>query len=254
MALRKTAPPADSKSPESVTHGFSFNDSRLVYALLNAETGNQRVVLSSWTPLARGWYAISLTNNAYTSVQDEHVFRREFRLYPGPLVYVRGCVHGMDKVGYTLPQKACAGNRWAEPLLPFANIITQTILFDYPGAAVRDKGCGPFCLGEALLAVRKNAKEHYERGLCQDTIVPQTLAEQPYAGKPSSATEATKTQISRKTKEAIGFHLHKYAAQNGKQVSKKPPTEPQSLAISKRAQATVMAFWNSPSLRRQSPV
>ena len=147
---------AGATSPQLVTHGFCMNDSRWMHGMLHAKK-RVKVIENRVSRFAPGWYAVSLIDGAYTGAFDEMNFRQEFPRYGGPLAYESGCVLGLVKIGYSLPQAACEGHRWSAPDYPVANIITETLAFDAPGPKVRGNIFGTFPLKESQKAVRSQA-------------------------------------------------------------------------------------------------
>ena len=234
-------------SPETVTHGFSLNDSRWIYGMLHEKT-NPKIIENRPGRFAPGWYAVSLTLSAYTGVFEEKTFRTEFTTYQSER-YENGRVFGLVKIGYSLPQAACKGHRWSAPDYPVANIITETLAFDAPGPKVRGTfNFTTFPLKESQKAVRTQATIEAAAGNRRRTHAQTALPEQKGVWD-SPARKAAKAAKTGKAVQAIRFHLAEHAPKNGKQVPKKSTAGPQAGAIAKRAQATVKAFRSSPSLR-----
>ena len=236
-------------SPETVTHGFCLNDSRWIHAMLETRK-SPKVIENRSCRLDPGWYAVSLTLNAYTGIVDEMDFRKQFAAYSGPLSYESGRVLGLVKIGYSLPQEACKGHRWSSPDYPVANIITEILRFDAPGPVVR-ANFGTFPLKGAKDAVRVCAKTEADAGHRWKTNAQAALPEQKgvWDSPKRKAAKAAKVGQVIQAAKALQLHLSQHSPQNGKQVPKKSTPGPQAGAISKRAQETVRAFWRSPSLR-----
>ena len=126
------------ESPERVTHGFCLSDSRWLHGMLEARE-HPKIIENRQCRLSPGWYAVSLSHSASTGVYEEMSFRKRYPNYPGPMAYRTGQVRGLVKVGYSLPQGACKGHRWAAPDYDVANVITEVLPFDpeRPGPSVR---------------------------------------------------------------------------------------------------------------------
>lgn len=235
--------------PELVTHGFSLNDSRWLFGMLHT-TQNPKVIENRAIRFAPGWYAVSLTQNAYTGITEEMEFRTEFPRYPGPLFYEKGRVLGLVRIGHSLPQAACKGHRWGAREYAVANIITEVLPFDSPGPSVR-ANFGTFPLKHSADDVRARAKIEAAAGHRRKTNAQAALPEQRgvWDSHEREARKAVGTTQAIKAAKALQLQLREHAPQKGKQVPKKPAAGAQTSAIAKRAQATVMAFARSPSLR-----
>ena len=250
--------------PELVTHGFCLDDSRWVHGMLQARM-YPKVIENRQCRFDPGWYALSLSNGAATGVVQEMDFRKRYPNYGGPLAYQRGRVLGLVKVGYSLPQKACKGHRWASPDYAVANIITYVIPFDKekPGPAVRGN-IGIFPLKQQERATREAAKFALGAGNRRKTDAETSCPDQPgaweghplEAGAPqvgkavqaTKATKATKAPVKRPRKPEP-------TTQVVQQVSAQSEAGPSASAPAKRAKAAVTltaAEAISPSLRDRS--
>ena len=142
--------------PEKVTHGFALNDSRWLYAMLHVEDETSKVIENRAFRMTPGWYAVSLSERAATSVVDEIELRRTYPMYPGPMGFKRGRVLGLVRVGHSLPNSMCARSEWADSSYEVCNIIIEVLLFEQPGPKVR-ANFGTFPLKEAVEPTRDAA-------------------------------------------------------------------------------------------------
>ena len=148
-------------SVETVTHGFCLNDSILAYGMLHSQR-DPKIIENRQVAFKPGWYAVSLTGTAHTSIRDETEYRKKEPGYKGPLGWATSNVLGLAKVGYALPYDECKHNHWASSSYKVCNIITEVLPFprDDVGPKVRNN-FGTFPLDEkARVALSKHAKAH----------------------------------------------------------------------------------------------
>lgn len=121
--------------------GFVLNDARWLYAMLY-ESQNPKTIENRHVKLAAGWYAVSLSQAAHTSIADDIAFKKEFPHFKGALAYTKGVVHGAVRIDRSLPQAQCAESRWSLADYKIANIVSHTLLFD-PRDSVPVRGMYP---------------------------------------------------------------------------------------------------------------
>ena len=103
-------------------------------------TKNIKCLENRQVVFAPGWYAVSLTQSAYTRVEHELEYRDTDPTFPSPVSFPRGQVLGVVKVGYSLPQAMCSSNRWSVPDYAVANVITHSIGFSLFDAGPHVRG------------------------------------------------------------------------------------------------------------------
>lgn len=246
------------ESPERVTHGFCLSDSRWLHGMLEARE-HPKIIENRQCRLSPGWYAVSLSHSASTGVYEEMSFRKRYPNYPGPMAYRTGQVRGLVKVGYSLPQGACKGHRWAAPDYDVANVITEVLPFDpeRPGPSVRGY-FGAFPLKGAERPTRAAANFAIGAGHRRKTHAEACLPEQPgvwqtQAVNPSRALTAKGTQAHQASQKAKALQGgRRLASKNGKQVPTQPSAGASAGKVAKRKVAPVTKRPKaalSPSLR-----
>lgn len=127
-----------SDTPESITHGFCLSDAVWIHGML-FNTTDPKVIENRHFVMPAGWFAVTLTQSAYTRVEHELKYRDTDPTFPSPVSFPRGQVLGVVKVGYSLPQAMCSKNRWSVAEYSIANVITHSIGFSLydPGPHVR---------------------------------------------------------------------------------------------------------------------
>ena len=228
--LAAAATGTGARSPALVTHGFCLSDARWLHAMLDAKE-NIKIIENRPCRLAPGWYAVSLSQGAYTGVLEEMDFRQRYPEFPGPLAYQGGRAFGLAKIGYSLPQDACKGHRWSSPDYKIANIITAVLPFDRskPGPSVRGN-FGAFPLKESEKKTRACAQFALGAGHLRRTDAEATFA------RPTSEAKRPKD-----ANAGAPAKRKKAAAVKRPEPSKKPkPAEPAPTQVA------------SPSLRQAS--
>lgn len=136
-----STPTTGAPSPTTITHGFVLNDARWLYAMLY-ESQNPKTIENRHVKLAAGWYAVSLSQAAHTSIADDIAFKKEFPHFKGAMAYTKGVVHGAVRIDRSLPQIQCAESRWSLADYKIANIVSHTLLFG-PRDSVPVRGMYP---------------------------------------------------------------------------------------------------------------
>lgn len=244
--------------PEKVTHGFALNDSRWLFAMLHIEDETSKIIENRAFRMTPGWYAVSLSERAATSVVDEVEFRRAYPSYPGPMAYQKGRVLGLVRVGHSLPHSFCNKSEWADSTYEVCNIITEVLPFAQAGPKVR-ANFGTFPLKEAVeptreAVVRAVAAPSRRRKTHGKTLHPEVLdvwdTHRVRPPKPDAGTDLG-TKAVAPTKKA-GRKRSAEAAGKGKAPGRvddaaQPPAGAPASAPPKRAKAPVKL------LKRPSP-
>lgn len=135
-------------SPDTVTHAFWVNDYAWAQLILR---GVKRIENRS-VCFAPGWYGVGVTLTAYTPVERELAFRKEF---PWLADYTsnrdKGKVVGVVRVGYALPSHLCKADRWCVPSYRSCNIITHVVRFTEGVPARGNFGAYPLKDSEAAV-------------------------------------------------------------------------------------------------------
>lgn len=156
-------------TPAEVTHAFSLNDQMLCAKILVAadDTGAIKVVENRDFRMTPGWYGVAVTAGAYCSVNEEVTLRKEFPQLPPYMAVDRGKVHGLCKIGHSLPASMVKDVPGVEPRYKVVNVITEFLPFTrFPANGARARGnfgCWP--LKDAEHAVRELAKSAELAGL-----------------------------------------------------------------------------------------
>lgn len=156
MPKDSDSPITASKSPSTVTHAFSLNDPSLAWLILKAPKGKSKIMENRNFRMQTGWIAVATTATAHMSVVTEVALKKKFPSFPSSFAksMQNGCVHGVCKIGHTLPAKLAEGNEWYVDPYKVANVITEVIWFDEAIPARGNFGCWPLneCVGKVQLA------------------------------------------------------------------------------------------------------
>jgi len=155
-------------SPSEVTHAFALNNPILAAAILkgiqNVENRNFRI--------QPGWYAVSVTAGAYSSVEEEVTLREEFPELPSYIELGRGEVHGCVRIGHSLPTSV-VNARWVDARYKVANVVTHVLPFaGFPSNGVPARAnFGIWPLNCTEQTVRERAKSAELAGLLRKNDV-----------------------------------------------------------------------------------
>lgn len=153
-----TEPKTAADSPSTVTHAFSLNDPALAWLILKAPKGKSKIIENRNFRMQPGWVGVATTATAHMSVVTEVALSKKYANFPSSFAksMKNGCVHGVCKIGHTLPAKLAEGNEWYVDPYKVANVITEVIWFDEAIPARGNFGCWP--LGPSLAKVQLTAR------------------------------------------------------------------------------------------------
>lgn len=213
-------------TPNDVTHAFVLNDSTLAYGMLHSTT-DPKFIENRQVAFRAGWYGVSLSQTAHTSVGHEFEYRDREKDFPSPVAFTRGQILGVVRIGYSLPQAMCSKNRWAAAQYAVGNIITEVIPFSLydPGPHIRGN-FGTFPISPEARSALSVHVAKYRSDLRR------THAEEQLPPSPGKLEESRN-----QAKKTLGKGKEK--ASNGKQVSKVAAPKPPRSAISKRSKKEV---------------
>lgn len=234
-ATTADAEPTGAATPDKVTHAFCLNSHILAWAMLHG-TKKPKVIENRQITMAPGWYGVSLSLTTHTSIPEELQYRKLEPSFPGTFHFTKGQIIGLVKIGYSLPQAACAKDTiWAVSSYKIGNIITEVLPFDKPfGPKVRGN-FGAYPLKEATEATRALARTELAAGNKRITDAESRLP-------PASAAQAQAGKAKGKEEE-----------EDKKQVPVQPKAKSQARPPTKRPKAAVTPAAVAPGKVDASP-
>lgn len=162
-----------------VTHAFTLSNQALAWLILNGI----KPIENRQCKIQPGWYAVHIGATAHCSVEEEVLYAKEFSM-PSVLCkeMERGMVHGVCKIGQTLPYDRCKSNRWAREDYKMCNIITEVIPFNKSVKATGNLGTWPLNK-ESAEQVRHLVMENLDKK--KDTNVLSSLGLEDYGANES---------------------------------------------------------------------
>ena len=206
-----------------------------------------KIIENCFVQLPPGWYAVSLSRGAHTGIVEQMDFRRRYPKYRGTLAYDRGHYFGLAKVGYSLPQSECKGSRWANPDLPWGNIITEVLRFDDDMPGPEEPRRRSYTklppLGKSQTLVRAAVRYALGAGRKWSTNAEATLPEQQPAPQKSQGPKAAQVAQAPQAPQApqVVGDLGKQATQDREQVAAEPSAGAPARALAKRKASELSA-------------
>jgi len=178
-------------TPELVTHGFTLSAQHWAWLILKGH----KIIENRQCRFAPGWYAVHIGATAYTHVEEELKYHKEFNM-PNTMNMQKGHVSGVCYIEASLPYEQCKKNRWAMKDFNVCNIVTEVIPFD-EGETVPARGnFGSWPLKEAGPRVEYLTKQAIRLGLRKKTnaheVFGDLLKEAPVGKAKRPAKEAPK--------------------------------------------------------------
>lgn len=234
------------EEPVDVHHGFVLKDPCDLWAMLYEDIeGMIKIIENRPGTICPGWHAVSYSKDPRVlTVRALSAFRDMHPNFPSPSVFRPGHVHGLVRIGWTLPHERVAHSRWAVAGYPCANIITEVLPFCKPGSSVANLvvgprvngNCGAFPLKSETSGVQRLARLAVSEGLCRATNA-KTLHPPPL---PSEAKFA-KRKRDQSSSETTTSETNAKADRTSVKKPKKSPTRSSPRTVSKRPQATLIA-------------
>jgi hypothetical protein len=151
------------RDPTEVTHGFTLNNQAWAWLILHG----YKIIENRPFKLQEGWYAVHVGATAHCSIMEEIPLIKEFGM-PLVLGLEKGVVHGLCKIGMSVPFVQCEGNRWACVDYKFCNVITEVIPFTTTVKARGNLGVWP--LKEFTEFVRQEANDNLHKKKTTDAL------------------------------------------------------------------------------------
>lgn len=144
------------RDPTQVTHGFTLNNPAWAWLILEGH----KIIENRQTSAQPGWYAVHVSVKAHCSIMEEFPLIKEFSM-PSVLGMENGIIHGLCKIGMSVPFEQCKDNRWASADYKICNVITEVIPFSKTVKASGNLGAWP--LKESTELVRQEVKDNLHK-------------------------------------------------------------------------------------------